>query len=324
MSFGATFLRAPDLFPGRHGGETWGEAAFAVDCAGGPYVFRGLRPEQAAGLVRRFGASSLAHRRCEPAVEVRVFRAAVEDFRRFDLRGFENRLDLDHGPETVRMAGLDLMARLDRRPLRASLWTCATEGETFRGAAENLLRVVVAYRLLELGGVLLHSAALLGPSPYAEVHLFAGPSGAGKSTLARLGVEAGLRPLSDDLNAVLPAAGGFAVAPLPFTGDLAPPPPGPLRPLASIARLRKGVENRREPLAAGAALATLAACSPYVNGDAQRLDDLLTALERLVAAVPGWTLTFRRDGGFHALLGAPPGEPCAEMAAPAAAGREAA
>jgi hypothetical protein len=317
MSFGATFLRAPDLFPGRNAGEPWGSSAFAVECAGGPYLFGGLLPEQAEGLARRFGAparppaGALAGPPAgAPTIEVRVFRAAASDFRRFDLRGFDNHLDLDHRPAAVRMAGLDLMARLDREPLRASLWTCATDGETFRGAAENLLRVVVAYRLLELGGVLLHSAALAAPgADAAGVHLFVGASGAGKSTLARLGVEAGLRPLSDDLNAVLPAAGGAAVAPLPFTGELAPPPPAPPLPLASIARLEKGDENRRRPLAPGALLASLAACAPYVNTDGERLDDLFGSLERLVAAVPGWVLSFRRDGGFHELLGDRPAAP---------------
>lgn len=296
MSFGDTFLRQPDLFPGRHGGEPWGHDSFAIGCAGGPYALRGLAPDQAAGLRHRFGSSAPG----PAAVEVRVFRAAAADFRPLDLRGFENHLELDRGPEEIRIAGLELMARLGRGgPLRASLWTSATGGEAFRGVAENLLRLVVAYRLLELGGVLLHSAAL---STAGGAHVFVGASGAGKSTLARLGAAAGLRPLSDDLNAVLPAAGGAVVAPLPFTGDLPPPPAGPSLPLASLARLEKGDENRRTPLGPAALLAALAACSPYVNGDRERLDDLFGVLARLAGEVPGWVLTFRRDGGFHRLL----------------------
>ena len=47
----------------------------------------------------------------------------------------------------------------------------------------------------------------------------------------------------------------------------------------------------------------------HADSTVRRLDDLLGSLERLVAAVPGWVLTFRRDGGFHELLADRPAAP---------------
>ncbi|HYH46069.1 MAG TPA: hypothetical protein VEG34_10305, partial [Thermoanaerobaculia bacterium] len=202
MSFGQSFLRNPDLFPARPAGEPWGARELVLDLPGGPYGFSGLSADQEETALARFGDLRLASEPA-PAVTTSVFRAAAEDFREIDTRGWEYGLDFDSGPSSVRLAGLDLVGRLDWRPaLRGALWTSVGAGDRFPGIFENFCRVLVAYRLHELGGAVIHGAAVVDGG---EALLFAGPSGAGKSTVSRMALERGLALLSDDLNALLPA-----------------------------------------------------------------------------------------------------------------------
>src|SRR5262249_12282362 len=139
------------------------------------------------------------------AVRGSLYTAPASDFLPVDTRGWEYAMDFAHGERSVCLAGLHLMARLDWTPnlspnLGGALWT-SEEGELFPGIGENFLRVLVAYRLLELGGAVLHSA---GVADGDGAFLFLGPSGAGKTTLSRQSEAQGRTVLSDDLNALLP------------------------------------------------------------------------------------------------------------------------
>jgi hypothetical protein len=223
------------------------------------------------------------------------------EFRPLDVRGWEYRLEIDPAPEAVRFAGLGLMGRLEWSPaLAGGLWTAAGEGEAFLGAFENYLRVLVAYRLVEVGGALLHSAAVVSGG---GAWVFFGASGAGKTTVARLSDGAGRVVLSDDLNALWRRRGRTRVAQVPFAGDFGRAVPRRRsRPLARLLRLRQGEAHGLRPLVPSEALAALVACSPFVNGDPHRSGALLTALQELAAEVPTDELTFRRDGGFWTLL----------------------
>jgi hypothetical protein len=303
MSFGARFLANPDLFPARRSGEGWGERVVALDLPGGPYRFAGLNEAQVEAVRARFGA----HCRDDegPAtVEGLLLRAPETDFLSFPVAGWEYALDFHYGADAVLLAGLRLMGRLDWRPrLCAALWTPDAGGPAFAGIFENLLRVLVAYRLFESGGAVVHGAALLGPG---GGHLFLGRSGAGKSTLSRLAAEQGAVVLSDDLNALLPHDAGIRLAKLPFTGDW-----GDSRsaeapvPLAALHRLEKSHEDALTPLPRSAAVALLAACSPYLNADPGRRDRLLAQAERLLPpGLPTWTLCFSLTGGFWPILAA--------------------
>lgn len=303
MSFGESFLAFPDLFPARRAGEPWGERRVSLDLPGGPYAVAGLSADQATAVRERFGDLC---REGEPepgAVRGLLFRAPPGDFRELDTRGWEYAMDFDHGERAVRLAGLRLMARLDWTPdLAGAFWT-SEEGELFPGICENFLRVLVAYRLLALGGVVLHSAGIATGDGGA--YLFLGPSGAGKTTLSRLSQERGHAVLSDDLNALLPGAGPGdppRVLKLPFTGDLgdqreAHPP----RPLRGLLRLAKGPEDALRPLSPGETLALLYACSPFVNADPHRREALLDVLSGLADA-PAGELTFSLAGGFWDIL----------------------
>lgn len=300
MSFGDRFLVAADLAPRRRSGESFGSCRLVIDFAGGPYRFHGLSEAQERALAERF-ASFVTEDGDAAAVESRLFRLPAEDFRTLDVQGWHYALDFEHEPEMVRFAGLALVGVLEWRPsLGGGLWTPIEEGEAFLGAFENYFRVLVAYRLCELGGALLHSAAALDGG---RATVFFGASDAGKTTVSRLSLASGRAVLSDDMNAVLPAGDGVVVHQLPFAGDFgrAEARPGAF-PLARLLRLEKAPEHGLAPLAPAQAVAALLACSPFVNGDPYRGDRLAGNLQAIVERTGAAALAFRRDPGFWDIL----------------------
>lgn len=302
-AFGERFLTAPDLFPARLSGETWGGETVDVDLPGGGYRFTGLAEEQRESLVARYGAPWTAVASAtafQASYEIAVYRAPAEDFRAIDTRGWEYSLDFLRGDGALAIAGMQLMARIDFSRSRAAIWTPAAAEEEFWGVAENVLRPLVAVRLLAAGGLLVHSAAI---ALRGAGLLFAGPSGAGKSTVAALALSAGHPVLSDDLNAIVRDGDGFAIAPLPFTGDLDASQisrqPVPLR---AVVRLKKGAGEELAPMSRAQAVSLVVQSAAYVNVDEQRADVLLDRATEVVAASGRAALTFRRDGDIWPIL----------------------
>lgn len=308
MAFGDQFLHFPDLFPRRRSGEPWGPEAIVIDFVGGPYRFEGIEPRQVAACHERFGELCRPGKDVEkPAVVSQLFRVGAGEFIPLDLSsGWDYTFDLDFAPEAVRLAGVDFMGRLDglaaegeEGGLAGTLWTHEVEGAAFQCLFENFFRVVVAYRLLALGGALLHSAGVVSKG---WAHLFLGRSGAGKTTLSRLSLASGRTVLSDDMNALCPDGEQTVVEKLPFAGDLGRTPgPRSSYPLRTLNRLLQG-EDSVAPLATSKAVAMLIACSPFVNSDPHRLDTLVTNLEKLVGSVPTQDLHFSFGGTFWQLL----------------------
>ena len=301
MTFGASFLAHPDLFPARRGGEVWGSCEVTIDLPGGPYRFAGLVPAQVEAVRARFGAYIKG---MGDAVESLVFRMAEEEMREIDTRGWEYGLDLDPAPAAVRLAGMRLAGRLDWCPgLVGSLWTPDSGSASFAGIFENFFRVLTAYRLLEQGSLLVHGAAVASGG---RALLALGRSGAGKTTFSRLALARGAEVLSDDLNALRRTGRGTVVEKLPFTGDLgdAESPAGPL-PLAALLRLEKSPDDELVPLGRAEAIGLLLACSPYVNVDPHRREALLANLAVLLPAAgdpPAWALRFTLKGECWPIL----------------------
>lgn len=192
------------------------------------------------------------------------------------------------------MAGVDLVASLEwTHGLRGTLSTPA-DGELCHGPIENFLRIFTAYATLERGGVFFHSAAV---STGGEASLFVGPSGAGKSTVAKSAIASGRVVLSDDLNPVASLATKPIVNGCPFLGDVGSRSPASL-PLRAIYRLEKGSRDIVRDLSRGEAVASLLACTPFVNRDPHRREEVLARLAELATSVPVYALTFRREGTF--------------------------
>jgi hypothetical protein len=321
MSFGATFLLHPDRFPGRDEGDAWGRCEATLDLPGGPYRLRGLSSTQESAVLETFAASTIGSRQAPApaaaagvAVAVTLRRCAKDDFAPVDTRGWDYALDFDFTPSTVRLAGLGLMARIDGlhagsgpktgpERLTAALWTPAGGGALFPGIFENFLRVLAAYRLLDLGGAILHSAGLV---KNGAAYLLLGRSGAGKTTVSALAQAQGGEVLSDDLNALCPdRAAGCLVHKLPFTGEIgdrrAVRPPVPL---AGLLRLEKDVRDELLPLSRAQAVASMMMCAPFVNADPCRRERLERVLLDLLAAgaPPAFILRFSLSGAFWSIL----------------------
>jgi hypothetical protein len=300
MSFGEAFLTVPDLFPARQSGESWGDRTLALELPGGDYLASGLAAAQCEALEQRFGAAARAPRGGEPA-SLRVLRAAPGDFQAVETRGWNYALDTAHHERSIEIAGLHLMARLDWSPEpRACLWTDRTAGGEFVQAFENVLRLYAAYRIFELGGLMVHGAAALDGE---AAHLFLGCSGAGKSTVARLSLESGREVLSDDLNALLREDDAFVLRGLPFTGDL---DPAAIRPGSfAMRRFYRLVQHRQhalDELPTTERVALLAACAPFLNADPHRSEALLERAAEIARRIPAAELRFKKDADFWTLL----------------------
>jgi hypothetical protein len=293
---GARFLIEPSLFPRRIAGEVWGSAAVSIELAGEQYRVEGLSETQVSSLAARYGPRLTRDAAPAPATTFHVFRAPLSDFRAIDTRGWEYSLDLDWSENAVAMAGMRLMARADLASSRAGLWTSVETEDEFWGVLENVLRPVLAARLLTRGGLLIHSAAANG-------WVFPSPSGGGKSTIAAMALSAGLPVLSDDLNAVVRDGNGFTVLPLPFTGDLAEADLCTMAlPLTAIVGLEKGDRDGTRNMPLAEAVSLLVRCSPYVNQDPHRTATLLDRAAEVAGSAARAMLTFRVGGDVWPIL----------------------
>jgi hypothetical protein len=293
---GARYLVRPRQFPDWGEGRAFGSHSISMTVAGTSFRVSGLSRKQDQ-TIRALWPNFVDDDAID-SVSVQVYKSSESTFKKLDRWVYE--LDFDYQPRALRIVGLDLMARVELDPvMHAALWIETESPDTFHGAFENFLRVVVAYAALERGGALVHSAALVDGD---DAWLFVGHSGAGKSTVSQLGLDSGRLVLSDDLNPILPGDdNAIYVVGSPFLGDLGARSPARHR-LNAIYRLEQGTANAVRPMGDAEKLATLMACAPYINRDRHRGDTLCANLVGLVQSVPAQILTFRKDGGFWPLL----------------------
>ena len=101
--------------------------------------------------------------------------------------------------KNVRIAGKNFLTELTlQEDIRAEIWLSEAD-EEFMFVFENMFRVLAAYRLMQLGGCIMHSACIARDG---KAYMMLGHSGAGKSTFSKQALDAGWEVLSDDMNAV--------------------------------------------------------------------------------------------------------------------------
>jgi hypothetical protein len=294
MSFGAQFLTTgPEPLLSQKQG--WGEVSRDIHLPFGTCHFDHLTEVQHAAL----DTLDIQDRPlCEAHVSIDVRLADPRAFRTIEWNGRDYELEFEYRPDRVSWAGDGFFVELETGddPCACRLWTRVNDSAQFAGVTQNVLRIVAAYRLLSVGGLLLHSAAVV---PKKAALLFYGISGAGKSTIAASGLAQGFTLFSDDLNALVPTRDGFVVAAVPFTGDL-DHATGALEPspVDTLYQIRQSTENTATELPGSRAVASLAVCSPFVNVDPHRQAPLLDVLTRLAARVPPKTLLFRKPVDF--------------------------
>lgn len=301
MPFADPFLHNSSDFPAGDFGPSWGSGTLEIHFSGGPYGFTGLSPAQERDARRRFEGFGPASGATDSPIEITFRRFPLEAFREVDLSGRDYDFDRRYLEDRVHLAGRFFLASLPRNTTEpAVVWTACDGGGEFTVLFENIFRVMVAYRLLELGGTILHSAAVVRQG---FAYLMLGRSGAGKTTFSRMAHEAGWEVLSDDMNAVRFDGDRWIVERLPFAGDLGQTPvrSAEVR-LAGLFRLIQSPENRLLEWSKAQAVAKALGCSPVVNDDPYRTDPLLDRLDRLTDAVPTRRLEFSLDGRALSLL----------------------
>lgn len=185
----------------------------------------------------------------------------------------------------------------------AEIRTVSDDRREFAESVTNFCRIVLAACYSSSGTHLLHSSAYSYRS--GQTALVFGPSGAGKSTVGSIALGAGFEVLSDDLNVVDSRdASGVFVRAFPWSGTYGPRHWHgiPSYRLSGIFRLEQADRHEVEKLGAAQAVAGLAACSPFVNAEPGRYEELLDSLRGLVSRVPAFTLRFRKDPGFLDLV----------------------
>jgi hypothetical protein len=172
---------------------------------------------------------------------------------------------------------------------------------------ENVLRVFTAYKAVESGGLILHSAGLVFEE---KAYIFVGRSNAGKTTLTRKAYKYGAKVLSDDINMVLPHLNksGFNAHAVPFSGEfgrtLEHANSRESYPLAALILLEQGEVLRVTTAEPSYAVAKLLVGSPFVNMDTKQAPLLFDAVTDLAAKVPVLRLLSARDDPVENIMNA--------------------
>jgi len=169
--------------------------------------------------------------------------------------------------------------------------TARVRGADERYGVESALKVLLAARLAEAGGLLVHGVALAWQGRAA---LFTGPSGAGKSTLAALGRRAGLEVLADELVAVWP---GWRVEGTPWNEGAAASAV-----LAGVGTLAWAESARLERAPAAGVVRVLAGNVLLPDPGADGKARAFRAQAALMNAVRPWALWFAQDGDVGGVL----------------------
>ncbi len=273
-------------------------------CAGIDVTFLGLRPADRA-LLEHY--RRLSHTSSTPdaalaqahSLTVHLARSASTQFKMAPATLYNYACNASYDASGITLVGVRFVARITttaRASVRLIVSDRAAPHEV-QGAAENVLRVALAHQLCSLGGLLLHSAAIVIDG---AAHLLIGASGSGKTTASRLALDAGHHVLSDDLNAVAKSANDQWLAwPVPFAGELRQLSEcrKPV-PLSSICRLHQATETRTSPLSPSASAAAIYASSPSVNANSRFESAVFDIASSLLRNVRVHLLDFTRSFDF--------------------------
>ena len=289
-------------------GEEWFAARRAsfgpvsLDIGVGPLRFRldGMSATQADALAARYRPFVEGLPPGAPVdLTLHLGPAGVPEFLRLPPGGSETyRMERRSGPGLRDVWSYEFAARLSLRRREADLALVAESGHLFDRGLENYLRALTASLILDRGGLLVHSAAVVHGG---RGYLFFGPSGSGKTTVTLLSPRHTI--LSDDLAMVLPAHQGFVVAGIPFgMAHHHVPDSKESFPLAGLFRLIQSNRVAREPLRGGRALAELSSCLPFVMQETVEARQALANAGCVLDAVKAWRLLFRKDDAFWQVI----------------------
>jgi len=157
---------------------------------------------------------------------------------------------------------------------------------------DAFLRSLISRRLLDSGGLMLHSAGIvLGGKAY----VFPGKSGAGKSTLSRLALGAGAEVISDEINLLRPGPRGWVAYGSPFWGEMRAGGRQASWPLGGIFLLKKAGTSSVLPCSGGEPFRSVLRCVVNFSRSAEVAAAALAAAGRLLAVTQTRKLEFSKD-----------------------------
>lgn len=158
---------------------------------------------------------------------------------------------------------------------------------------DALLRLVYSLWLVRSGGIMLHAA---GVKDHDRVYVFCGVSGSGKTTIARLSGQRSV--LSDELIAVRPVNGSYAVWGTPFLGEFAGGGLNIQSNLKHIFFLKKNSRNFLTAPEKIERLKSLFECVLFFGENSELLDTVFHTCLEIVEKVPFYELHFLPDEHF--------------------------
>lgn len=159
---------------------------------------------------------------------------------------------------------------------------------------DAFLRSYLSWRLLRRGGLMLHSAGLVKGG---RAYIFPGKSGAGKSTLSKIAAGLGAEVISDEINMLAPARGGWRAFGSPFWGEMrADGRPGSW-PLGGVFLLKKARLDGVFHCGRGELLKTLLRCTVNFDRSPAAAALALANAAAVLGAVRPARLEFARTGG---------------------------
>lgn len=270
------------------------EQALLLNLPGGPYSLHGISEHELGRLKLALGGQGESI----PVICKRNTEAQISQNRP------DNEFDLEfhYQEHSVSVTGKHMDMFLELVPRANARVEAQTSIDPYmEGNIENVLRIVVAYHVLQTGGLMLHSGCF---NDGKQAWVVFGHSGAGKSTASRFAVDASLQVMSDDINLLVPDEQyGWMVHKVPFSGDYQPDYTGPEKlPLAGIYHLNQSPDNRLQPVSPAEGVSLLSASAPFINEDPWRADQLLAVCADIVSTHPVSRLYFAKNPDFLKLL----------------------
>ncbi|MBE0447277.1 MAG: hypothetical protein IBX64_04120 [Actinobacteria bacterium] len=162
---------------------------------------------------------------------------------------------------------------------------------------DALLRLLVAIKLVDTGGFLLHGASIIKDG---KGYIFFGPSGSGKSTIAALSQNYTI--LGDELTAVCNVDGKYTLYSTPFWGSTPGKTIKASGGLNGIYRIYHGLYNRREKPDVVSAFKTLLPQIIRFDGHKTLIEKITDNAINLLQEVEFYNLYFLPDESFWEVI----------------------
>src|SRR5437867_915375 len=229
-------------------------------------------------------------------LEIRLLRSPLRQYLPYPVQGGPKEYQLETRVREGRLHAwsYSFAGRFEIEGNQGEMELCDSDFEPAHRSVENFLRVALAWKAMNRGGLLLHASGVVRR---ARAYLFFGPSGSGKTTVARL--SSGSLLLNDDCMLLVRRGGEFLASGVPFKGaeDAGARDAGSF-PIAGLFRLVQAPAASCLRLPLPRAVSEIASSVPFVTERSEGFRKIFGTLEELVRRTPVFRLEFRLSPDF--------------------------